>query len=105
MNNSVPSSRYWSFTCFYDVRSRSFSFNTALYNITVAVAWWPGGEGAVPPNDNFLGALKFKGGAKIRNCQCEILYKICKIQLVNKFNDSSNSGISIAIQLSNSFWE
>ena len=33
----------------------------------------------------FLAALKSKGGAKIRNCQCEILYKICKVQLVNKF--------------------
>ena len=40
-----------------------------------------------------------------RNCQFEILYKICKVQLVNKFKDSSNSDISIAIQLSNSFWE
>ena len=29
--------------------------------------------------------LKSKGGAKIRNCQCEILYKICKVQPVNKF--------------------
>ena len=38
-----------------------------------------------PPSDNFLGALKSKGGAKIRNCQCEISYKICKVQLVNKF--------------------
>ena len=64
-----------------------------------------GGRGAVAPSDNFLGALNSKGGAKIRNCQCEILYKICKVQLVNKFKDSSNSGISIAIQLSNSFWE
>ena len=61
----------------------------------------------LPPSDNFSWALKFKGGAKIqiRNCQCEMLYKICKIQLVNKFKDTSNSGISIAIQLSNSFRE
>ena len=58
-----------------------------------------GGQGSRPLSDNFLGALKSKGGAKIRNCQCEILYKICKVQLVNKFKDSSNSGISIAIQL------
>ena len=29
-------------------------------------------------------------GAKIRNCQCEILYKICKVQLVKKFKDSGN---------------
>ena len=36
-------------------------------------------------SDNFLGAPKSKGGAKIRNCPCEILYKICKVQLVNKF--------------------
>ena len=41
-----------------------------------------GGRGNAP-SDNFLGALKSKGGAKIRNCQCEILYKICKVQLVN----------------------
>ena len=50
-----------------------------------------------PPSDNFLGALKSKGDDKIRNCQCEIVCKICKVQLVNKFKDSSNSGISIAI--------
>ena len=62
-----------------------------------------GAGGSRPPSDNFLGALKSKGGAKIRNCQCKILYKICKVQLVNKFKDSSNSGISIAIQLSNTF--
>ena len=57
-----------------------------------------GGGGQSPPSsDNFF------RGAKIRICQCEILYKICKVQFVNKFKDSSNSGISIAIQLSNSF--
>ena len=56
---------------------------------------WSGGWGALPPSDNFSGVLNFKGGAKIRNCQCEMLYKICKIQLVNKFKDTSNSGISI----------
>ena len=56
-----------------------------------------GGQGRWPHSDNFLGALKFKGGAKIRHCQCEILYKMCKIQLLNKFKDTSNSGISIAI--------
>ena len=61
--------------------------------------------GSWPPSDKCLGALKSKGGAEIRRCQCEILYKICEVQLVNKFKDSSNSGISIAIQLSNSFWE
>ena len=44
-----------------------------------------GGQGARPPIDNFLWALESKGGAKIRNCQCEISYKICKVQLVNKF--------------------
>ena len=44
-----------------------------------------GGGGAVAPSDNFLGVLKVKGSAKICNCQCELLYKICKIQLVNKF--------------------
>ena len=70
------------------------------------MAWWPGEAGGqLPPSDNFLGVLKSKGSTKICNCQCEILYKICKVQLVNKFKDSSNSGISIDIQLSNSFWE
>ena len=71
------------------------------------MAWWQGEAGGKSPlsSDNFLGVLKSKGGAKIRNCQCEILYKICKVELVNKFKDSSNSGISIAIQLRNSFWE
>ena len=70
------------------------------------VAWWPGEKGGSrPPSDNFLGALKSKGGGKIRNCQCEMLYKICKVQLDNKFKDSSNPDISIAIQLNNSFWE
>ena len=52
------------------------------------MAWWPGGGGGRghgPPSDNFSGTLKSKGGAKIRNCQCEISYKICKVQLVNKF--------------------
>ena len=74
--------------------------------LSLSVAWWPGGQGAVAQrSDNFLGVLKSKGGAKIRNYQCEILYKICKVQLINKFKDSSNSGISIAFQLSNSFWE
>ena len=37
-----------------------------------------GGQSPPPsprPSDNFLGELKSKGGAKIRNCQCEILYK------------------------------
>ena len=47
---------------------------------------WRGDRGwGTPPSDNFLGALKSKGGAKIRNCQCEISLKICKVQLVNKF--------------------
>ena len=35
-----------------------------------------GGGGGQGARDNFLGALKSKGGAKIRNCQCEISYKI-----------------------------
>ena len=43
------------------------------------------GQGAQAPSYNFAGALKSRGGAKIRNCQCEISYKICKVQLVNKF--------------------
>ena len=51
---------------------------------------WRGGRGGGAgghrlPNDNFLGALKSKGGAKIRNCQREISYKICKVQIANKF--------------------
>ena len=65
----------------------------------VAEGW--GGGAVGPPVTIFLGTLK----SKICNCQCEMLYKICKVQLVNKFKDSSNSGFSIAIQLSNSFWE
>ena len=44
-----------------------------------------GGRGARPPPVTILGQLKSKGGAKIRNYQCEISYKICKVQLVNKF--------------------
>ena len=44
-----------------------------------------GGGGHRLPSENFLEALKSKGGAKIRNCQCEISYKICKVQLVNRF--------------------
>ena len=69
------------------------------------VARREGAGGTRLPSDNFLGTLKSKRGAKIRNCQCEILYKICKVQLVSKFKDSSNSGIFTAFQLSNSFWE
>ena len=46
----------------------------AHYFKCLAVAWWPGGR-----------VLKSKGGAKIGNCQCEISYKICKVQLVNRF--------------------
>ena len=71
-------------------------------DVSWPVAWCQGGVAVVPPppSDNFLGALNFV----IANVH-EILYKLCKVQLVNKFNDSNNSGISIAIQLSNSFWE
>ena len=49
---------------------------------------WRGARGPQPPpppREDFLGALKSKGGVKIRNCQCEISYKICKVQLVNRF--------------------
>ena len=60
---------------------------------------WRAGAPPPPPSDNFLGALKFV----IVNVKYHT--KICKVQLVNKFKDSSNLGISIAIQLSNSFWE
>ena len=55
---------------------------------------WRGGRGggggrqeATAPIDNFLGDPKSKRGAKIRNCQCQILYKICQVRLVNKFKD------------------
>ena len=48
--------------------------------------------GGNPPPHNFLGALKSKRIAKLRNCQCEISYKICQVRLVN----SSNSGIHLA---------
>ena len=61
------------------------------------VAWWPGG-GAGAPSDNFLGALKSKGAAKVRNCQCEISYKILQIPACQQIQSGSNSGISIAIQ-------
>ena len=44
-----------------------------------------GGGGPGPPSEKFLGALKSKGGPKIVNYQCEISYKICKVQLVNRF--------------------
>ena len=53
---------------------------TALSNSGVGVG---GGTGF--PSENFLRTLKSKGGAKICNCQCEISYKICKVQLVNRF--------------------
>ena len=66
----------------------------ALSLVTSGVVAGGAGGGTCPPSDNFLGALKSKGGAKIRNCQCEILYKIRKVQLFNKIKDSSNSGIS-----------
>ena len=60
---------------------------TRITSVLFSVVWWPGrgagGHGA--PVTIFLGALKSEGSAKIRNCQCEISYKICKVQLVNKF--------------------
>ena len=43
---------------------------------------WRGGRGVrgqrSHASDNFVGALKSKGAAKIRNCQCEILHKYVK---------------------------
>ena len=42
------------------------------------VAGGGGAGGADPP-------VKIFRGAKIRNYQCEISYKICKVQLVNRF--------------------
>ena len=44
-----------------------------------------GAGGPRPPSENFLGVLKSNRGTKIGNCQCEISYKICKVQLVNRF--------------------
>ena len=41
-----------------------------------------GGQGDRRP---VLPSEIFFRGAKIGNCQCEISYKICKVQLVNKF--------------------
>ena len=38
-----------------------------------------GGQGSMAP------PVTFFRGAKISNCQCEISYRICKVQLVNKF--------------------
>ena len=58
-----------------------FSIFPGAYS--TSVAWWSGG-GTGPPVTIFRGA-KSKGGAKTRNCQCEISYKICKVQLVKKF--------------------
>ena len=55
------------------------------------VAGGRGGGGGTGPSGKFLGALKSKGGTKIRNCQREILYKICQVQLDNEFKGSSNS--------------
>ena len=70
-----------------------------IVNGLFPVAWRPGGGGeggTGPSSDNFLGALKSKGGAKIHNCQCEISYKICPA--CQQIQSGSNSGISIAIQ-------
>ena len=48
------------------------------------VAWWPGGQGGrgqSPPSDNFLGALKSKRGAKIRNSNVKYYTKYVKSSL------------------------
>ena len=75
--------------------NKGFSFHSGYrYGSRTSSGVVAGGGGHVPPSDNFLGALMSKGGAKIRNCQCEILYKIRRVQLFNKIKDSSNSGIS-----------
>ena len=87
-------------------KNACFSFsNTVLQILNVRISGVLAGGQSPPPSDNFLGALTSKGGAKIHNYRCEILYKTCKVQLVNRFKDSSDSGISIAIQVKNSFWE
>ena len=64
------------------VHSQSVS---RLFPSCGVVAGGGGAGGHGLPSDKFLGVLKSKGGAKILNCQCEISYKICKVQLVNKF--------------------
>ena len=45
--------------------------------VPVTVSWWPGGGGGegTTTSDNFF------RGAKIRNCQCEILCKYVKYGL------------------------
>ena len=100
--------QFWSISEFYlhliehlHLLKGNFGLNGGVLWFTNTDGQWRGGRegvggrGVVDPIDNFLGALKSNEGAKIRNCQCEMLYKICKVQFVNKFKDSSNSCISI----------
>ena len=61
------------------------------------VAGGSGGNG--PISDNFVGALKSTGAAKIRNCQCAILYKYVKSGL----STSSKIVVILAFQLRNTF--
>ena len=47
-----------------------FFLQYTKFNSSGVVAGGSGGAGGPwPPSENFLGALKSKGGAKIRNCQ------------------------------------
>ena len=50
------------------------------------MTWWPGGRGrggrgAVAPSDKFVGALKSKRGAKIRNSNVKYCTKYVKSSL------------------------
>ena len=61
------------------------------------MAWWPGGGGggqggSRPPSDNFLRALKFQKGAKIRNSNMKYYTKyVTNSKPVNKFKDTQAS--------------
>ena len=50
-----------------------------------------GGSRSPPPSDNFLGALKSKRGAKIRNSNVKYYTKYVKSSLSNKFKDTQAS--------------
>ena len=55
---------------------------TLYIHVCISVAWWPGGQGGQsPPSDNFLGALKSKRGAKIRNSNVKYYTKYVKSSL------------------------
>ena len=59
-----------------------------MVNSGVVAGGGGGGIGATPPlSDNFFRGAKVYGGAETRNCQCEILYKICEVRPVNKLKN------------------